>query len=366
MQPRPEAVLAVRLVEVDLARGGVERGAAGGCQVGAQELIHPSSGPALISTWDQAVHDLLQRRARGASWTSPSSGRVSRKAGYKWPARPPPRQRGGEQHEPAGALGVQQPDLERDPPAEAVPDQMDTVGFERIEQIDHGPERRTRRRIAAPIGLSESPKPGRSTAMTREAPAQPRRPSAGKRAFCGAQPMESEHRRPASRFHHRQSGAASHDDPKPQPAFGSVSPVVAARNPTPTCKLRRTDKRPTWNSRTPPRTSAAIAPHVRSSAVSVASGSPPGRTSDAPAALEQHVSHAASNDRQAHTRTPVGRRESRAVIPTDKRPKRTRGPRHTRCERFRHHVNNVEHGRPTSLIPRTHTGPTARGHRPDK
>src|SRR5208282_83123 len=44
-QPRPEALLAMWLVEIDLARGGVEGGTPGRCQVRAEELVDTRCRP---------------------------------------------------------------------------------------------------------------------------------------------------------------------------------------------------------------------------------------------------------------------------------------------------------------------------------
>ncbi len=97
-QPDPETVLAVRRLEVDLARSGIERRAPGRGEIGAQKLVDTRSRPAFTRARDDTCK-IACTTARGASWTSPSSGRTSRNA--------------------------------------------------------------------APIGLSESPNPGRSAAMTR-------------------------------------------------------------------------------------------------------------------------------------------------------------------------------------------------------
>ena len=61
--PGPEAVLAVRLVEVDAARRGVERGAAARVEVRAQELVDARVGPAALGA-HEAADDALDDRPR--------------------------------------------------------------------------------------------------------------------------------------------------------------------------------------------------------------------------------------------------------------------------------------------------------------
>src|SRR4051812_7077441 len=60
----PEAVVAVGLVEVDGPGRRVERGAAPGIEVGAQELVHAGGRPAVLPAGHDAAHDALHHLAR--------------------------------------------------------------------------------------------------------------------------------------------------------------------------------------------------------------------------------------------------------------------------------------------------------------
>src|ERR1041385_1992030 len=63
-EPRPEAVLAVRLFEVDVAGGRIEGRAAARPQGRAQELVDARGGPAVVSVRDQALDDAFHDGAR--------------------------------------------------------------------------------------------------------------------------------------------------------------------------------------------------------------------------------------------------------------------------------------------------------------
>ena len=62
----PEAFRAVRFLQVDVACSGIEGGAAGRRQVGAQELVDAGCGPAVVGARHEAVDDRLDDRP-GAS-----------------------------------------------------------------------------------------------------------------------------------------------------------------------------------------------------------------------------------------------------------------------------------------------------------
>jgi len=64
-QPRPEALLPVRLLEIDMACCSVEGGPAGRCEIGAQELVDAGGSPAFIGARNQAMNDRLDRWPRG-------------------------------------------------------------------------------------------------------------------------------------------------------------------------------------------------------------------------------------------------------------------------------------------------------------
>src|SRR5829696_9367435 len=61
-QARPEAVGAVRLLEVDLARGGVERDAPAGGEVRAQELVERGLQPRGVVGREDALEERLGHR----------------------------------------------------------------------------------------------------------------------------------------------------------------------------------------------------------------------------------------------------------------------------------------------------------------
>ena len=51
----------MRLLEVDLTGRGVERGAAGGREIGTKELVHAGSRPAFIRSGNQAMNNRLDQ-----------------------------------------------------------------------------------------------------------------------------------------------------------------------------------------------------------------------------------------------------------------------------------------------------------------
>src|SRR5580704_9186417 len=135
-QPCPEAVRAVGLLEVDVARGGVEGGAAGRREVRAQELVDAGCRPSVLSAGHDAVHDRLDDWSRGELHEPQLRAHQldQRRPG----ALPTPRQRGTEQRQALDAAGVFERDLQRDAPAETVSDEVRAVELERVEQRDHG------------------------------------------------------------------------------------------------------------------------------------------------------------------------------------------------------------------------------------
>jgi hypothetical protein len=64
-EPRPEAVLPVRFLEVDLSGRGVERRPAGRSEVCAQKLVDAGGRPAVIGARDDAANDRVDQRPRG-------------------------------------------------------------------------------------------------------------------------------------------------------------------------------------------------------------------------------------------------------------------------------------------------------------
>ena len=139
-------------------------------------------------------------------------------------------------------------------------------------------------------GLSESPKPGRSMAITRlrsasalsvgrnEAlvPPSPCRQSRG-----GPSPASIVEIRPA-----RVSIERNRSRP------GSSDPLTAARKPVPRCRLRRTASRPRLKAPMPPRRSRAMAAQVAASAEIDASGLPwaGSRVARSPSSTASHAS----------------------------------------------------------------------------
>ena len=99
-QPRPEPVRSARLLEIDVARRGVERGATARGQVRAQELVDPGRGPLRVRAGDQVPNDRLDEGAR-SGLDRPELGRHP--AQERRPrSGPQPRQRRRQQDQPAG------------------------------------------------------------------------------------------------------------------------------------------------------------------------------------------------------------------------------------------------------------------------
>ena len=147
-QARPEAVLAVGLLEVDLARRRVEGGAAARGEVAAQELVDAGRRPAVAARPGSAIARSARRPRRGAGWSSAELGAQQAQQ---------PAPTGARAARPATARaapsrstrsGCAQADLERDAPAEAVADEVRALEPERVEQRDDRRARRTARRRA--------------------------------------------------------------------------------------------------------------------------------------------------------------------------------------------------------------------------
>src|SRR5262249_57967738 len=62
-EPRPESFRAVRLLQVDLPRGRVERHASPRREIGAQELVDAGSDPAAARVGNETMHDGLDEPA---------------------------------------------------------------------------------------------------------------------------------------------------------------------------------------------------------------------------------------------------------------------------------------------------------------
>src|SRR5437764_8269897 len=121
LQPRPEAVIAVRLLEVDLTGRGVERGAAGGREISTKELVHAGSRPAFIRSGNQAMNNRLDQAPRRQLHEPELRPRQTEQRSPQPLAAP--RQRWSQKRQTTDAVGLAEPDFQRDPPAETVADQ---------------------------------------------------------------------------------------------------------------------------------------------------------------------------------------------------------------------------------------------------
>ncbi len=65
LQAGPEALLAVGLVHIDVARALVEGESSRGRQIGTQELVDAGGGPTRLAAVDQPADDRLDGPARG-------------------------------------------------------------------------------------------------------------------------------------------------------------------------------------------------------------------------------------------------------------------------------------------------------------
>ena len=167
-EPGVEAVLAVRLVEVDVASGGEERHPRGARAVDAAELVDGDVGGGRVEplrVGEQVPELVADERARAAGGGSAaSSGRSSRTSGASCAAAEGERR--GEQAQRRDPLGRVEADLDRDPAAHRVADQVGALDLHRVQVAAHRGRRTRARRRRPRAGLSEEPKPGRSSAWT--------------------------------------------------------------------------------------------------------------------------------------------------------------------------------------------------------
>ena len=191
----PEAVVAVGLVEVDVARRGIEGGAPARGEVGAQELVHAGRRPAVVRAGHEpangALHDRARHRAeavraRGAAGAraAPSGGRAARPApGSAAPGRARARARRGRPRSPRARPCCC-------PPASA------PLEPERVHRVEHAAREpgRVVGRADRLVGLAEAGQVHRHHAVVAG-----QRGDGGKEGRLGARPrpwMQSSVRRP--------------------------------------------------------------------------------------------------------------------------------------------------------------------------
>ena len=256
-------VVAVGLLEVDVARRRVERGAAArrrGRRAGTRRRRRRSSRPARRGRRGARPP---RRSARGAGWTRPSCGR--HEAQERRPrALAQPGQRRREQPEPPDALGMASPTSSATRPPMLLPTSVRRGRCSSASSsatTARGEERRV-------VGGARAAWPSRRSRAGRAAIT---RWSVGERGDASAG------RRPSS----RRARAAARPAARARPgssrarrvvgldAAGSAgAPVrrrrraVAARKPTPRCRSWRTLSRPARKASIPPRRSSARRSHV--------------------------------------------------------------------------------------------------------
>ena len=322
-QPRPEAALAVGFLQVDVTRGGVERGPTGRRQVRTQELVDAGCGPAFVRTRDEAVHDRLDDRPRGDLDQSELRPREPEQRRPR--TLPSPRQRRTEQHEAVDPVGIQEPDLQRDAPAKAVADQMNPLELERVEQCDDsaGEEASVVARADRLVGVAEPGEVERDHAI---AGAQ-RGHGGQERSLGAAQPVYGHQRRAAPGLQRRDSSATSGDHPELQASGTGQS---ARRRQEPDAEVQ-----------VAPHRQAAGAVSVHSAADVVGDGAPHlriggerrvgialGGHEPRLLAIDDSVPGVAPENRETDARAAALRLERSAVVATGQRLERARRRSH--------------------------------------
>ncbi len=212
-QPGPEPLLAVGLLEVDLACRGVEGGASGARLVGAQELVDADGRPALAGARDQPT----DKRFHDRPWRGLEEPELRPHETQHRQQRPvaAPRERGREEHEAPRALGVTERHLHCDARTEAVADHVDAFQRQRVEHVDDrvGEEARIVGRAKRLVGVPKTRKVGDDDVKV-----------VGKRGDGGeegrlrpAEAVEREHRFPSACFEQRHARPRGLDRAEPYP-----------------------------------------------------------------------------------------------------------------------------------------------------
>jgi len=135
-QARPEAVVSVRLVEVDVARRGVEGGPSAPREVSPHELVHPGSGPSVRSGGHEASKRTLDQRAR-SHLQQPELGAQQAHERSPTPIAQPGERR-TQQDQSLHSFAVDQAGLNGDAPAHAVAHQGGRFDFKGVERVEDG------------------------------------------------------------------------------------------------------------------------------------------------------------------------------------------------------------------------------------
>ena len=172
-EPGPEAVVAVRLVQVDVARRGVEGGPPARRQVRAQELVHAGRGPAAVRRRHEPPHHRLHDRPRRQ--LDQAQLRPQR-AHHRRPAPvAQPRQRRAQQHQAAarGSRSVRPASIATRPPmllptTWALSTPSASIGVEHRAREPRGVVRRADRLVRL-AEAREGPSPPRGSARRARA-----------------------------------------------------------------------------------------------------------------------------------------------------------------------------------------------------
>ena len=166
-EPRVEAAVAERAVQVDVARRGVEGDAGAGAAVVALELVDDDVGDARVQRVGVAEHRpelALDHPAAQLVGQKPELG--AQEPHQRVEVALDERDGGTERGDRAHALGPAQADLQRDAATHRVADEVGGLDLQRVHHAADGLGE-PRRRVRRGGGLDEPPKPGRSSAWTR-------------------------------------------------------------------------------------------------------------------------------------------------------------------------------------------------------
>ena len=158
----PEAILSMWLVEVDVAGSGVEGSPSRGRKIGAQEFVHAGGSPPVVRTGDELTNDPLHDRTR-CELDEAELGRVRRSSGAHGRGRFQAKA-GASSASRLTRSGWRRAISSTTRPPRLLPIRWTRSSSSASSRSMHAAAKNDAS-YAEPIGLLESPKPGRSSAI---------------------------------------------------------------------------------------------------------------------------------------------------------------------------------------------------------